>query len=79
MNWKLVGGVTAGLFGAGIAVGYAAQKRGIPQDQVARWLLKGVVRRALRMGDIARDMLPSTEPQLLAEALIASPPRPEVE
>ena len=76
MNWKLAAGITVGLFGAGVTVGYVAQKRGIPQDQVGRWLVKGVVRRALRAGDAIRDVLPDQKPVRLVEALDQEPPRP---
>ncbi len=76
MNWKLAAGVTVGLFGAGIAVGYAAQKRGIPQDKIARWALKGVTRRVLRLADTLRDALPDDPPQRLTAALAASAPEP---
>ncbi|MES2642468.1 MAG: hypothetical protein V4850_23495 [Myxococcota bacterium] len=76
MNWKWVGSVTVGLFGAGVAVGYVAQKRGIPQDQVGRWLVKGVVRRALRASDALREIVPDQKPVALTEALSQEPPRP---
>jgi hypothetical protein len=76
VNWKVFTGVTAGLFGAGIAVGFAAQKRGIPQDKVGRWLLKETTRRVLRVTDAVRDALPDEPPKRLAEALAEEPPRP---
>ena len=77
MNWKWAAGLTLGLFGAGVAVGYAAQQRGIPQDQISRWLLKGVTRRALVVADALYDALPDDEnAQPLHDALKAAPPRP---
>ncbi len=76
MNWKIAGAVTVGLFGAGVAVGYAAQKRGIPQDQIGRWLLKGATRRALRLSDAIRDALPDDDPKRIADAIAEPPPRP---
>ena len=76
MNWKIAGTVTLGLFGAGVAVGYAAQKRGIPQDQIGRWVLKGVTRRVLRLTDAVRDVLPDEPPKRIAEAIAEPPPRP---
>ena len=74
MNWKVAVGVTGVLFGAGVAVGYAAQKRGIPQDQIGRWVLKGATRRALRLADAVRDVLPNEPPKRLNEALAEPPP-----
>lgn len=76
MNWKWVAGITVGLFGAGVAVGYVAQKRGIPQDQVGRWLVKGAVRRVLVASDAVRDAIPNQRPVPLVEALSQDPPRP---
>ena len=78
MNWKMAAGLTVGLFGAGVAVGYAAQKRGVPQDQIGRWVLKGVTRRVLRLTDAVRDVLPDDPPKRLADALVEPPPRPGV-
>ena len=77
MNWKVAGAVTLGLFGAGVAVGIAAQKRGIPQDQIGRWVLKGITRQALRLGDAVRDVLPDDPPKRLADAIAEPAPRPE--
>ena len=77
MNWKLAAGITVGLFGAGVAVGYVAQQRGIPQSEIPRWLIKGVTRRALRLMDAARDALPDDVPVPVAEALAAPSPAPE--
>lgn len=57
-GWKLAVGVTVGLFVAGVAVGFVANKRGIPQDQIGRWFVKGVTRRALHVVDAVRDRLP---------------------
>lgn len=76
MTWKTAAGITLGLFGAGVAVGYAAQKRGIPQDQVGRWLLKEGIRRVLRVTDAARDLLPDDPPKRLPDVLAESAPRP---
>ena len=76
MNWKVAAGVTLGLFGAGVAVGYAAQKKGIPQDQIGRWLLKGVTRRMMLLTDTVRDALPDAPPKRIADALAEPPPRP---
>lgn len=76
MNWKIAGAVTVGLFGAGIAVGYAAQKKGIPQDQIGRWALKGITRRVLLLTDAVRDALPDEPPKRLADALDEPSPRP---
>lgn len=76
MTWKLAAGVTLTLFGAGVAVGYAAQKRGIPQDQIGRWVLKETTRRVLRLTDAVRDVLPAEPPKRLADALAESPPKP---
>jgi hypothetical protein len=45
---------TVGLFAAGVAVGYLANKRGIPQAEIPRWLAKGLTRRALRILDAVR-------------------------
>lgn len=74
MSWKTATAVTIGLFGAGIAVGYAAQKRGIPQDQIGRWLLKGITRRGLWLIDAVGDALPDDPPQPLAAALAEPSP-----
>ena len=76
MNWKLAAGVTLGLFGAGVAVGYAAQKRGIPQDQIGRWVLKGLTRRVMLLTDAVREALPDEPPKRLADAMAEAPPRP---
>lgn len=76
MNWKIAGAVTLGLFGAGVAVGYAAQKKGIPQDQIGRWVLKGVTRRVILLTDAVRDVLPDDPPQRIADALATPSPRP---
>jgi hypothetical protein len=76
VNWKVAAGVTAGLFGVGVAVGYAAQKRGIPQDKIGRWLLKETTRRVLRVTDAVRDALPDEPPKRLEDALAETPPGP---
>ena len=69
MNWKWAFGITGGLFAAGIAVGYAAQKRGIPRDEVGRWALKEATRKALHAYDTVRELLPDQEPVPLSQAL----------
>lgn len=74
MSWKIAAGVTLGLFGAGVAVGIAAQKRGIPQDKVPRWLVKESLRRALRVSDLIQDALPGDPPKALAGALTEAGP-----
>jgi hypothetical protein len=76
MNWKVAAGVTLGLFGAGVTVGCLAQKKGIPRDQIGRWVLKGATRRILRLTDAVRDVLPNDPPRRLAESLAEPPPRP---
>ena len=67
--------ITGGLFAAGVAVGYVATKRGIPQDQVPRWLLKGVTRRVLHAIDAVHDLLPDQPPVPVDQAM-AEPPEP---
>lgn len=76
MKWRWVLASTAGLFGAGVAAGVAAQKRGIPQDQVPRWLAKELLRRGLRVADAVRDELPGEHATALSEAMDQPPPRP---
>lgn len=76
MSWKMAAGVTIGLFGAGIVVGYEAQRRGIPQDQIGRWLVKGVTRRALWLIDAAKEALPDEPPERLKDAIAGPSPRP---
>jgi hypothetical protein len=73
MRWRTVFGVTAGLFAAGVAVGYVAHKRGIPQDQVPRWLLKEVTRKALRVVDAVQDLLPDQQPIPMGTAMDEEP------
>jgi hypothetical protein len=73
MGWKTAIGITAGLFAAGVAVGYVANKRGIPQEAVPRWLAKGITRRALHALDAVRDLLPDSEAVPLAQALEEEP------
>ena len=73
MGWKWAIGGTAGLFAAGVAVGYVANKRGIPQDDVPRWLVKGVTRRVLRAVDAIRERLPDTDGEPLAETTEETP------
>jgi hypothetical protein len=73
MNWKVASTVTIGLFGVGVAVGYAANKRGVPQDQVGRWMLKGITRRALRLADATRELVPDDTPERITDALINPP------
>jgi hypothetical protein len=50
-------------------VGYVAHKRGIPQDQVPRWLLKEATRKALHAIDAVRELVPDAEPVPVEEAL----------
>lgn len=69
MRLRTVVGITAGLFVAGVAVGYVANKRGIPQDQVGRWLLKETTRKVLHVVDAVHDLLPDSAPVPLDEAL----------
>lgn len=76
MRWRTLAGITAGLFVAGVAVGYAAHKRGIPQDQVPRWVLKGVTRRALHVIDAVHDLFPDQAPVPVAVALEEPPGEP---
>jgi hypothetical protein len=77
MSWRFAAGVTVGLFAAGVAIGYAAQKRGIPRDQVGRWALKEATRKALHAYDVVRELVPDpAEGVPLKEALAAEPPRP---
>lgn len=71
LKWGL--GLTAGMFAAGVAVGYVANKRGIPQDDVPRWLAKGATRRLLRGYDALRDALPDTDGTPLAVVLSEEP------
>lgn len=68
-GWKLALGVTVGLFAAGVAVGYVANKRGIPKDQVGRWLLKEATRGVLRGVDALRELAPDGDAVPLSEAL----------
>jgi hypothetical protein len=78
MKWRVAAGITVGLFAAGVAVGYAAEKRGIPRDQVGRWALKEATRKVLHAYDRVRDLLPDPEVATpLADALRQEPPRPE--
>jgi hypothetical protein len=77
-GWKMALGVTVGLFGAGVAVGYVAHNRGIPQDQLPRWLLKEATRKALHAIDAIRDLLPDAEPVPLEQALGQEPAGSEV-
>ena len=76
MKWKLAAGVTVGLFAAGVALGAAAQKRGIPKDQIGRWILKGATRRVVRLTDSVRELLPDDPPKQIAEAITEPGPRP---
>ena len=69
MRLRTVVGITAGLFVAGVAVGYVANKRGIPQDQVGRWLVKETTRKVLHVVDAVHDLLPDSVPVPLDEAL----------
>jgi hypothetical protein len=77
-GWKVAAGVTMGMFGAGVAAGYVAHKRGVPQEQVPRWLLKEATRKALHAYDAVRDLLPDAEPVPVEEALGEPPPGPRL-
>ena len=74
MNLRWIIGVPLAVFGVGIAVGYAARQRGVPQDQVGRWTVKEIVRAGLRAHDAVVDILPDDDPIPLADALNAPPP-----
>ncbi|MBA2320557.1 MAG: hypothetical protein H0V89_05315 [Deltaproteobacteria bacterium] len=67
MSWRAAAGLTVGLFAAGIAVGYVANKRGIPQDQIHRWFVKRATRRVLHAVDAIRELLPDAEPVRVTE------------
>lgn len=69
MRLRTVFGITAGLFAAGVAVGYVANKRGIPQDQVGRWLVKETTRKVLHVIDAVQELLPDQAPVPFADAL----------
>jgi hypothetical protein len=62
-GWKMAATVTVGLFGAGVAVGYVAHKRGVPQEQVPRWLLKEATRKVLRVYDALQDARSEPAPE----------------
>jgi hypothetical protein len=68
-GWKVAAVATVGLFGAGVAVGYVANKRGIPQEKVPRWLLKEATRQVLHAYDALQDLRPDSEPVPVEEAL----------
>lgn len=72
-GWRFALGATAGLFAAGVAVGYMANKRGIPQEQVPRWLVKGLTRRALHALDAVRELLPDDDGVPITEAIGETP------
>jgi hypothetical protein len=74
MRLRTVLGITGGLFVAGVAVGYVANKRGIPQDQVPRWLVKETTRKVLHLIDAVQDLLPDQPPVPVSEALGQEPP-----
>ncbi len=74
MSWRILLGGTAALFGVGVGVGYLAQQRGVPRDQVGRFVLKESLRAGLRVYDQVRDLVPDDEPVPLAEALLLPPP-----
>ena len=73
MRWRTAFGITTGLFVAGVAVGYVANKRGIPQNQVPRWLVKETTRRVLHLVDAVRDLTPDQPPVPVDEALGEGP------
>ena len=68
-SWKWVIGTASSLFVTGVAVGYLANKNGIPQEEVGRWVLKGATRRGLRLVDALRDQVPDGATVRLASAL----------
>lgn len=68
-GWRLALGITVGLFAAGVAVGYVANKRGVPKDQVGRWLLKESTRAVLRGMDAVRELVPDGRGVPLTDAL----------
>lgn len=79
MKWRVAIGVTVGLFTAGVAIGYVAQKRGVPPGQIRRWAAKEATRKALHAYDALRDLLPDGETAIpLGQALAAEPPGPEL-
>jgi len=73
MRFRTVLAITGGLFVAGVAVGYAANRRGIPREQVPRWVLKEATRAVLRVVDAVHDTLPDAPPVPVAEALERPP------
>ncbi len=74
MRWRTAFGITTGLFVAGVAVGYVANKRGIPQHEVPRWLLKEATRKVLHAMDAVRELTPDQVPVPVADALDQPPP-----
>jgi hypothetical protein len=77
MRWRTAVGITVGLFAAGVALGYVAQKRGVPRDQIGRWAVKEATRKALQACDVVRDLLPDDRSAVsLRDAIAAEPTRP---
>lgn len=72
-GWKVAAVATVGLFGAGVAIGYTAHKRGIPRDRIGRWLLKEATREALRSLDALQELLPDAPPVPVEAALREEP------
>jgi hypothetical protein len=62
MRRRAVVGLTGGLFAAGVVVGVVAGRRGIPQEQVPRWLLGAATRRVLRVVRALAALLDDEEP-----------------
>ena len=77
LNWiAWLIGVPVGVFGVGTLVGHAAAKRGIPPDQIGRWLVKETTRKALAAYDDVIDVLPDQGRVPLADELKQLPPPP---
>jgi len=66
-------GVPVAVFGVGTVAGFAAAKRGIPPDQMGRWLLKESTRKALGCYDELLDVLPDQDGVRLSDALEEAP------
>lgn len=74
MRWMtFLIGVPVGVFGIGTLVGFAAAKRGIPPEEISRWLLKETTRKALNAYDEIVDVLPDQESVRLSDELAALP------
>jgi hypothetical protein len=66
-------GIPVAIFGVGSVVGYAASKRGVPPDEIGRWLLKESTRKGLRAYDQVLEALPDQDPIPLSQELAALP------